>query len=258
MEATERLPRAGWREEETEQLRREVTRAGDEGLPLRAVFEKMGEALGRKPNSVRNYYYMRLRAGDLNCERRAAPFQTFTEQEVRDLIREVQKGRAAGESVRACVTQLAGGDRALMLRYQNKYRSVIKKHPEWIAEASGALDMEAARLPDGDALVSAARERARMLRDPDVRALYEGLERLVSRAALAQTADGDETARRDRLRVEHDLLLLRTEDLQRAAGELVLACKELLALPEPERFLHLNDHCEALARCVSGVENAFV
>ena len=56
-----RGPRSGWREDEIDQLWREIQRANASGQPLRSGFEEMGGRLGRKTNSVRNYYYMQLR-----------------------------------------------------------------------------------------------------------------------------------------------------------------------------------------------------
>ena len=127
-----RGPRSGWREDEIDQLWREIQRANASGQPLRSVFEEMGGRLGRKPNSVRNYYYMQLRGQEGDTLRRAQPFETFTEAEVRSLLKSVLRARAQGQSVRACVMALSQGDHARMLRYQNKYRSVIKNRPEYV------------------------------------------------------------------------------------------------------------------------------
>ena len=114
-------PRSGWREDEIDQLWREIQRANASGQPLRSVFEEMGGRLGRKPNSVRNYYYMQLRGQEGDTLRRAQPFEAFTEAEVRSLLKSVLRARAQGQSVRACVMALSQGDHARMLRYQNKY-----------------------------------------------------------------------------------------------------------------------------------------
>ena len=116
MEQTMPLMRNGWSPEETELLWQEIRAAAESGAPLRGVFERMGQALGRKPNSVRNYYYMQLRGqGDASI-RRAAPFETFTDEQVHALLRSVLQAKGEGQSVRACVTAMAGGDRAMMLR----------------------------------------------------------------------------------------------------------------------------------------------
>ena len=60
MEQTMHMTHNGWTREEADLLRNEVKQAAQTGAPLRVVFERMGETLGRKPNSVRNYYYMQL------------------------------------------------------------------------------------------------------------------------------------------------------------------------------------------------------
>ena len=137
-----RGPRSGWREDEIDQLWREIQRANASGQPLRSVFEEMGGRLGRKPNSVRNYYYMQLRGQEGDTLRRAQPFETFTEAEVRSLLKSVLRARAQGQSVRACVMALSQGDHARMLRYQNKYRSLLKKRPELVAEICRELEAE--------------------------------------------------------------------------------------------------------------------
>ena len=54
-----RPARGGWREEETALLLSCVRQAEQEGRPLRQAFLQTAEALGRRPNSIRNYYYAR-------------------------------------------------------------------------------------------------------------------------------------------------------------------------------------------------------
>ena len=75
MENVVRVGRGGWREEEISQLRDAVRRAGGDGEPLRGVFERIGERLGRKPNSVRNYYYACLKREEADNVPTPRPFK---------------------------------------------------------------------------------------------------------------------------------------------------------------------------------------
>jgi len=126
---SQRRGRAGWSERETNMLWDEVKTAGSSGLPLRNVFETVAHSTGRKPNSVRNYYYTNMKTGTTPPEiasLRVLPFMPFREGEAENLLRSVLTARSRGESVRACVLKLANGDRSLMLRYQNKYRALLR------------------------------------------------------------------------------------------------------------------------------------
>ena len=71
--------RAGWQDKETERLFQAVDQAAREGQPLRHVFESLSGELGRKPNSIRNYYYARLRQHPESSVQRAAPFAKIPE-----------------------------------------------------------------------------------------------------------------------------------------------------------------------------------
>ncbi|NLG23932.1 MAG: hypothetical protein GX558_01145, partial [Clostridiales bacterium] len=115
--------------------------AQQQGLPLKQVFERIAELTGRRPNSIRNYYYaqVRQRTGD---RAHTARFVPFAEHEVNDLMYKVLRARAQGQSVRSCLQQMAGGDHSLMLRYQNKYRSVLKGRPELVRHITERLNAE--------------------------------------------------------------------------------------------------------------------
>ena len=71
----------------------------------------------------------------------------LSEADVKEAMREVRlalleavmTARAAGGSVRATAQQMAQGDPALMMRLQNKYRALLRHHPEWVKEAGERL-----------------------------------------------------------------------------------------------------------------------
>ena len=125
--------RAGWSDSENNLLWETADEAQQQGLPLKAVFEQIARQTGRRPNSIRNYYYAQVRQ-HAGGENRPARFVPFTQQEVDWLMEQVLIARSAGQSVRSCLQKLSGGDHSLMLRYQNKYRSVIKSRPEYVQD----------------------------------------------------------------------------------------------------------------------------
>ncbi len=117
----------GWSECEEDLLFNEVETAGKEGRPLKSVFDRVAETTGRKPNSVRNYYYARIKDEDVRerCGTHSTAFVPFTDSEIEELLRTVLSAQAHGMSVRACTLMMGAGDNRAMLRYQNKYRSVV-------------------------------------------------------------------------------------------------------------------------------------
>lgn len=256
MEQTINLARNGWRPEETDMLWREIRAAAETGAPLRGVFERMGQTLGRKPNSVRNYYYMQLRDQAGDEFRRAVPFEMFTEEEVHQLLRDVLMARGRGQSVRACVMALSGGDRSLMLRYQNKYRAILRKHPEMIHQVCQELAEEGLPCPRQEeavvkkesAAVPTDWESRQVSADPDVQAVFDALETLARRLNPPGVSNGD------RLRVQRDLLLMQLEDLQLAARSIIGCCKEFLGNPEEMRMEKMEEFCSMLAEKVAQLE----
>ncbi len=223
-------PRGGWQQEEIDLLFSAVKEAAGTGRPLRDVFSEVGEQLRRKPNSIRNFYYARVRETPQLAVRQT-PFRAFTQEELTMLLRHVLIGRGQGESVRACVSRLADGDRAGMLRYQNKYRSVLKNKPELLEAVAAQLraeglpcpqDVVACRRYERAAKAQAELERLeRHLSDPAVKRMVEGLVQLLEQRSAAPEP-AEETvpyrkwaeARReaDRLKVEVDLLKMALED----------------------------------------------
>jgi hypothetical protein len=269
-QALHRSSRTGWRNEESDTLFSAVREASRQGTPLRSVFEQVASSLGRKPNSIRNYYYAQLRQRPETGLNRAAPFQTFTDEEVRELLRTVLISRGQGISVRACVMRMAGGDRGLMLRYQNKYRSILKNRPHLLSEIAEDLRREGVAVPDNaeaarqmDAPIrtasqlNRAQQLAQALGDPAVQQMLDGLNTLLQRALAFRGRD--KTVELDRLQITYDLARMRWEDeqnrLHEAINDMLTVCREFLGLTMDRRQEGMNDFSGLLAVKISNLEN---
>ena len=66
-----------WQKQEIDALQQSVEAAERNGESLRSVFDRMSRQLGRKPNSIRNFYYAQVRAEQGEGGARAMPFETF-------------------------------------------------------------------------------------------------------------------------------------------------------------------------------------
>ena len=175
-------PRAGWNSAEEELLSRAVDRCKASGEPLKTAFLQAAEQTGRRPNSVRNHYYASSKAAG------AAPaFLPFSQEESLSLLKTVLLARSAGESVRACTLRIAEGDTRRMLRYQNKYRALLKSQPALVDRARRELQSQVDPVFDPYAPSPAGPGRPRKAaveRDTDalIRTLCESLSELLRRA----------------------------------------------------------------------------
>ena len=233
--------RTGWSESENRLLWETADEAQQQGLPLKAVFERIAQQTGRRPNSIRNYYYAQVRQHD-DGQARPARFVPFTQQEVDWLMEQVLVARAEGQSVRACLQKLSGGDHSLMLRYQNKYRAVIKSRPEYVRDMVARLNAQgvACETPQvnhrahadlaesGDALVGEARRSgdAELARACDVLTQYLRGQRMAPPAQLAG-----------------------------AAQELIAPIKAYIALDAPARTEAAEEFCGDMARRIGKLES---
>ena len=126
--------RTGWNSAEEALLHEAVDRCRAAGEPLKTAFTEAAAQTGRRPNSVRNHYYSSVKAAGS-----APAFLPFSEEESLSLLKTVLQARSAGESVRACTLRIAEGDTRRMLRYQNKYRALLKSRPALVDRARREL-----------------------------------------------------------------------------------------------------------------------
>ena len=233
--------RAGWSESENRLLWETADEAQQQGLPLKAVFEQIARQTGRRPNSIRNYYYAQVRTRE-DGGSHAARFVPFTQEEVDWLMEQVLIARAAGQSVRSCLQKLSGGDHSLMLRYQNKYRAVIKSRPDYVHALVDRLNGEgiACDAPQVHHRVKsdlgescrALGEEGRRSGDPELAKACDVIAAYLLRERESAAQEG----------------------LNAAAAELIAPVKDFLALDETARIGALEGFCDEMSVRIGALE----
>ena len=237
--------RTGWSESENKLLWETADEAQQQGLPLKAVFEQIAQQTGRRPNSIRNYYYAQVRNRE-DGQAHAARFVPFTQPEVDWLMEQVLIARAEGQSVRSCLQKLSGGDHSLMLRYQNKYRAVIKSRPEYVRGLVDKLNSEG---------ISCDTPQVNHRTRTDLNASCEQMVAEAQRAGdpeLARACDVFTKYLRERRASEAG------ERLTEAVVALIAPIKDFLALPDDVRAGEIAPFCEAIAAKIGDVEAALM
>ena len=133
----------GYAREEAEELVRSIAEGKKKGKTLTSLFSEYGKKHGRAGGSVRNYYYKLLKTQSEPVQKvlegkdlHAEQVRPFTESERQEMLKEILLERGKGFSVRRSIANVCGGDEKKMLRYQNKYRNMLKKQPEEVRAAA--------------------------------------------------------------------------------------------------------------------------
>lgn len=134
----------GWTEQEDAALLSAALDARRACRPLKAAFDAIAKETERKPNSVRNHYYTQLKP----AQKTDPAFLPFSEEETGKLLETVLLAQSRGQSVRACTLGMANGDTRRMLRYQNKYRALLKSQPERVRGVRKMLIEQGHPVPD--------------------------------------------------------------------------------------------------------------
>lgn len=254
----------GWSEFEEEMLFSEATVCREKGLPLRAVFDSVAMRTGRKPNSVRNHYYARIKDEDMKGSGiSSASFVPFKDDEVEGLIETFLTAGANGESIRACALRLAGGDDKLMLRYQNKYRAMLKRNPELVADIAARLEANGVAVRYRNTTKSLSREPEVTLGESAVYALRTAGENaeLVMQAITALSKKAEEADRlRERLNIQNRDMAAQKERfmmlhsmfkrLSEVSRELVEAVRDGRINTEFAELVCGIDDCERIAALI--------
>ncbi|MBR2969331.1 MAG: hypothetical protein IKC36_05760 [Clostridia bacterium] len=189
----------GFTKEEVRVLAERAQAAKENNQKLSAVFEGFAKDYGRAKGSVRNFYYdfIKMCARDealssafFKTPPSANKIRSFDEGETRFLVRKILIGKKLNKSVRRTIIELSGGDEKLMLRYQNKYRNVVKNQRGLIREIADELGMEE------DALVSGRNQKV-----PDItlKQLKTSINSLVEGIARAAREEKQALSERNRI-----------------------------------------------------------
>lgn len=245
MNNTRLHPRGGWSPEETDMLFQEIAAAEENGNSIKSVFDKVAQATGRKPNSIRNYYYLKIKE---NSELAHSSFVPFTEDEVDQLLRTMLRLQADGRSVRGIAMEMGGGDKKAMLRYQNKYRSVVRTDPQHVREIMAELRQE------GAACIDPFRRRHK---SRDLSAIISELLENLSRAeidpeplfsGLLSLSHISEDPRTDRLINELSAAKRENLELRERCGALSAVCQSFIEKNGVERIAGMNDYVAEIRR----------
>ena len=166
-----------WKDEEVKSLFSEVESSKAAGKAIREAFNEHAQKYGRKPNSVRNYYYHEIdrlhddkqRTKRLNinlASHEKSQFSFFTEEEKNRMINKIKEKLDEGYSVRKACLMLSGGDVKEMLRLQNKYRASES------SKQSNVLKFKA--------------RSTNKITEGDINSLFMGLVKLVKKNALEE------------------------------------------------------------------------
>ena len=167
-----------WKDDEVKSLFSHVEKCTQKGETLSQAFMSYAKMSGRKPNSVRNYYYAELAAlGDdtakqlslgisLENHPKSSP-NFFSEEEAKNSMAQIDNLLKKGYSVRKACLTLAKGDIAQMVRLQNKYRTMNKKQPEQTFPSN----------------VIAMPQKTMRLTDAEINSLFLGLVKLIKTSA---------------------------------------------------------------------------
>ena len=122
-----------------------------ENQSLSSIFEKFGERYGKAKGTVRNLYYALAKKSNEDKDFRekylngkpvfVSKIVGFGDTEERELLKKIVLEKSKGRSVRSAIMALSNGDAKLALRYQNKFRNVIKNKPNVIEEIVGELNL---------------------------------------------------------------------------------------------------------------------
>ncbi len=238
----------GWSDVEKNKLFEEIKVAKEKGVSLRCVFEKMGQDLHRKPNSIRNFYYLQILKEMPECKR-AAPFDMFSKKETDWLLQAILLAKGQGVSVRKCVYDLSNGDKKLMLRYQNKYRAILKKHPEMIHNL--CEKMKSAGQTVSDPTHKAFENSfSKKQEQEDIRRLYDIISKMVVKN------DNVSPSTMDKLKVQRDIALYCLDDLKRASNALIHVLKDFIAQEKTMKIKMMDLFLEEVCFLITDVENA--
>ncbi len=192
-----------WKEEEVYTLFKFVEKFKTNNQPLLKAFELFANEYKRKKNSVRNFYYLKLKefeknpilAQKLNINLIAhtkTEQKFFTIEETELSMNKINSLLKKGYSVRRACLEVAQGNIKEMLRLQNKYRSLklknkihdcfikIKNSKKQLFNNNSKFQQKTSNI------LQMPNRNNPVLTDEEIKSLFMGLVNLVKKSAIDQ------------------------------------------------------------------------
>lgn len=191
-----------WKEEEVKSLFECMEKTKKNNKSLLDGFREFAKKSKRKTNSIRNYYYLevenlknnRERVKKLGINLSAHNIQNpakFSPDETEKLVTEILRLKCLGFSVRKACLKLANNSAEEMLRFQNKFRSIIKKdRPLYnkclmnLKKAGLSEQNKSKSIEKSENVIYMKKPEEKKLTEQDVNSLFLGLVRLVKKNAI--------------------------------------------------------------------------
>ena len=194
-EKGEFMMQSKWSNVEVKKLFQTVEKYKNENKSLLDAFKEFAKKSNRKPNSVRNYYYLEIRELSQNIERQKKLgidlsnhkvnfSDKFSEEETKNLIKEILRQKCMGVSVRKSCLNLADGNLSKMVRFQNKFRNISATNRKLYEQCLSELKIEGLGIKSEKRNVVYMKPQERKLSDEDVNSLFLGLINLVKKTAI--------------------------------------------------------------------------
>lgn len=185
-----------WKEAEVKSLFNYVEKAKANNKSLLEGFREYARKSKRKANSVRNYYYLETEQLKRDKERAKRlgidvskhninHADKFTPEETEKLVLEILRLKCLGNSIRKACLKLGNNSVEEMLRYQNKFRNVMKNNRPLYNKCLLKLkESGLSKEPRNENVIYMKKPEERKITDEDVNTLFLGLVKLVKKNAI--------------------------------------------------------------------------
>lgn len=236
-----------WKDDEVIRLFNFVGDCKKQNIALTKAFNEYGLYANRKSNSVRNYYYAELSELEKNKERRQMlgidiekhrkqEFKEFNKKEEYELVYYILEKKRLGNSVRSSCLLLAKDNVNAMIRYQNKFRSLLKQNPKLIKEVNIKLDKVVGKtepeitINTDNKILNFPKAKFNKVNgrisDEEIKSLFMGLVKLVKKSATVEVSTN--------LKNECNTV---NESLRRTMVSISKKQKEIVKLTESNKLL---------------------
>ncbi len=182
----------GWSLTEVKRLLNMISNKGSKSLL--SVFNDFATMTKRQPFSVRNFYYKLMEQAEhdneivelLGIKKMAQNIKNnhFSKDDTVILLQNLLNNDKNISIRRACL-DLANGDDKLMIRYQNKYRNLLKTKPQLVSKVANELRAKGVKvrnvgIKDNIAVMPTPKAQ---ITDKEIQSLFFGLVRLIRKSA---------------------------------------------------------------------------